>query len=182
MTTKTKRVKRTSTPSGNPQLRSSGAQMRTAVALLATTDMSMTRTALGKQLADIASTALANALFHMKDKGRITVEKTIEDGKSVRAITLTPAGRDWATQAGATASAPQPAKPRSAPTVGAGAVDVLRSRDLQVQVVEQPSFRCAVFSDGGFMVAKNGQQVELTRQEHAQMLRYLERMAEPLAA
>lgn len=41
-----------------------------------------------------------------------------------------------------------------------------------------PSFRAAVYSDGGFVISKAGQTIELTATEHAQLLRYLERMAE----
>lgn len=40
------------------------------------------------------------------------------------------------------------------------------------------SFRCAVFSDGGFCVTKGDRTVELTAQETAELVRYLERMAE----
>lgn len=39
------------------------------------------------------------------------------------------------------------------------------------------TFRCAVYSDGSFSLSKAGQQIELDAAEHAQMLRYLERMA-----
>jgi hypothetical protein len=40
------------------------------------------------------------------------------------------------------------------------------------------SFRCAVYSDGAFFIAKGDQSIELDAKEHAWMLRYLERMAE----
>jgi hypothetical protein len=41
------------------------------------------------------------------------------------------------------------------------------------------TFRCAVFSDGGFMLAKGDMHIELDAAEHRQMLAYIERMAEP---
>jgi hypothetical protein len=46
------------------------------------------------------------------------------------------------------------------------------------QVVSERSFRCAVFSDGAFHLAKNGQAIDLTAAEFAEALRYVERMAE----
>lgn len=47
-------------------------------------------------------------------------------------------------------------------------------------VVER-SFRCAVYSDGSFHLQKAGQAIDLTAAEHAEMLRYLERMDEQQA-
>ena len=41
-----------------------------------------------------------------------------------------------------------------------------------------PTFRAAVYSDGGFCLSKDGQSIELTATGHAQLLRHLERMAE----
>lgn len=46
-----------------------------------------------------------------------------------------------------------------------------------LQVVQERSFRCGVFSDGAFHLAKNGQVIDLSPAEHAEMLRYLDRMA-----
>jgi hypothetical protein len=51
----------------------------------------------------------------------------------------------------------------------------------QIQVIEERSFRCAVFNDGSFHLTKNGLSIELDAAEHGQMLRYLERMAEQAA-
>jgi hypothetical protein len=53
---------------------------------------------------------------------------------------------------------------------------------LQLATDAPRTFRCAVFNDGSFMLSKDGQQVELDPEENAQMLRYLERMAEETAA
>jgi hypothetical protein len=44
-------------------------------------------------------------------------------------------------------------------------------------VIER-SFRCATFNDGAFVLHKNGVEIQLTAAEHAEMLRYEERMAE----
>lgn len=61
-----------------------------------------------------------------------------------------------------------------------GAIDPvpLTAADRRFTVVEERSFRCAVFSDGAFHLAKNGQAIDLTAAEFAEALRYVERMAE----
>jgi hypothetical protein len=47
-----------------------------------------------------------------------------------------------------------------------------------IEVASPHAFRCGVFSDGGFHVTKKGVSIDLDKVELAQMLRYLERMAE----
>jgi hypothetical protein len=48
---------------------------------------------------------------------------------------------------------------------------------------QQPkAFRCAVFNNGHFFITKAGVDIELTKDEHAEMLQYLDRMGEPRAA
>jgi DNA-binding PadR family transcriptional regulator len=46
----------------------------------------------------------------------------------------------------------------------------------------EATFRCAVMSDGCFFITKEGVSLELNAEEHAQMLHYLERMAEAASA
>lgn len=90
----------------------------------------------------------------------------------------------------------QPKAPRKKPKARRAAVRVHRaaaparslseqlalSEPARIQVVQERSFRCAVYSDGGFFLAKGDQKVELTAAEHREMLRYQERMCEPAAS
>lgn len=146
-------------------------------------------------LQDVSATrsAFNGGLFNAKSAQRVEfIEKTAK-------YHLTSLGRDWVTGAAipakpkgggkAQVSAPsatsqrtasKPAKPGKAaaatPAAAAGAVTVV---DTSPQVLTPPSFRCAVISDGGFWITKNGVEIELTLDEHRQMVRYQERMAEP---
>jgi hypothetical protein len=148
---------------------------------------------------------LYNALYQLKQAGHVVViEKT---GK----FHLTATGKDWTSGGAnldnhrAAGSSPREVKRgrRQAREKSAGLPKQEKARlgvvDLradgsvkkpastaialssQIQVIEERSFRCAVFSDGGFHLAKDGQSIDLTAVEHAQMLRYLERMAEQAA-
>ena len=63
-------------------------------------------------------------------------------------------------------------------TLARPAVAQQASADSTVVVQIAPTFRAAVYSDGAFTLSKAGQSIELTATEHAQLLRYLERMAE----
>lgn len=150
-------------------------------------------------LADVSAdrTAFNNAIFNAKAAGRIVfLEK---EGK----YRITATGRAW-TSGGANLdnqrASPPPTKPTrrkgaakakapkakrqaktpapgTAPAPAAGAA-VATTGPHAFQVVQERSFRCAVISDGGFFLAKNGQQIDLTPTEHAEMLRYLDRMAD----
>jgi hypothetical protein len=85
----------------------------------------------------------------------------------------------------AAAKAPRETKttPAASPVLAATVMALVNDKQPgaivdRIQVVQERSFRCAVFSDGGFQLAKNGQAVDLTAAESKEMLRYLERMAE----
>jgi hypothetical protein len=73
-------------------------------------------------------------------------------------------------------------KTRRAPKAeGAALAAPAPSTSLAVRAFEpvvERSFRCAVYSDGAFHLAKNGQSIDLTAAEFAEMLRYQERMVE----
>jgi hypothetical protein len=98
---------------------------------------------------------------------------------------LTAHGREWVT-GGANRKNQAAGKPRrtrdvpapAAETKPAAAAPMPLATVQPITVVSEPSFRCAVFSDGGFHLAKSGQQIDLSAAECAQMVRYLERMAE----
>jgi hypothetical protein len=64
---------------------------------------------------------------------------------------------------------PKPA----APTV---ASQLALSEPARIQVVQERSFRCAVVSDGGFFLHKGEKQIELTPEEHREMLNYIDRV------
>jgi hypothetical protein len=146
-----------------------------------------------------------NALYQLKQAGHIVfIEKT---GK----FHLTATGKDWTTGGAnldnhrAASSSPREVKRgrRQAREKSAGlpkqekarlgVVDVRADGSVkkpaataialssQIHVIEERSFRCAVFNDGSFHLTKNGQSIELDAIEHAQMLRYLERMDEQAA-
>lgn len=134
-------------------------------------------------LADVSAdkNAVYQAFFAAKKAEHITF---IEKSDKWR---ITPAGKDW-TSGGANldnqrAPAAKPAAPpksqRKAKRVAVGDIVV---RDKAATPPSMPrSFRCAVYSDGGFMLAKGDARIELDADEHAGMLRYLERMAEDQA-
>lgn len=63
-------------------------------------------------------------------------------------------------------------------TLARPAVAQQASADSTVVVQIAPTFRAAVYTDGSFHLSKAGQSIELTATEHAQLLRFLERMAE----
>jgi hypothetical protein len=143
----------------------------------------LTRDELASQLLALDTKQLSQGLFQVNQFGRA---KKVGD-----AWQLTPAGRAYVANKPFSLSDPAPApkkarraqqgkKVRSAPASTAQFTD-RPGTALAVAAFEpvvERSFRCAVFSDGGFHMAKNGQQVDLTPAEHAEMLRYLERMAE----
>lgn len=75
---------------------------------------------------------------------------------------------------------------RSAPAKVALAARTRQVKESSSSEQQRPgapkTFRCAVFSDGGFFLAKGDQRIELEPAEHMQMLDYLERMAVQEAA
>jgi hypothetical protein len=145
------------------------------------------------QLVGCDATAFNNAMFSAKKNSRIVFIARTETYR------ITKTGREWAGIAGlitprtgapstkprakAKASAEQGQRPAQNIVHASGAVDILQSdpSERRFMLVEERSFRCAVFSDGGFHLAKGGQEINLTPAEHSEMLRYLERMAEQTA-
>lgn len=140
-------------------------------------------------LADVSANrnAFNQAIFNAKASGR--VEFLEKSGK----YHLTKVGREWVTGGATAAPAPaRKAKPRAAakkvraakphkvaaaaPTAQAPSSTGVTVLDTSPQVLTPPSFRCAVISDGGFWLTKNGVEIELTLDEHRQMVRYQERM------
>lgn len=120
----------------------------------------MTREAL---LADVSADArpFANALYNAKQAGRIVY---LSEQDKYR---ITDAGRDWATGG---------ANLASQKAMGGAVPPPKPAKDTKA--VAEPTFRCAVYSDGSFHLAKAGQAVDLTPAEYAAMLRYAKRMAD----
>lgn len=117
--------------------------------------------------------ALQNALYNAKAAGHVVFfEKTSR-------FHLTAQGKAW-TSGGTNLANPKVAG-ASPSEAKRGLANSPAPAPTQILVEEARSFRCAVFNDGGFHLSKNGQSVELDAAEHAQMLRYLERMAEQQA-
>lgn len=156
-------------------------------------------------LADVSAdrTAFNNGMFNAKAAEHIVyIEKADK-------YHITAAGKEWASGGAnlanqkAAAKAPE-AKPKRKARGKAGSTDEITAHTIDsppaerrlttlmqnqlaahgaaaIQVVQERSFRCAVISDGGFFLAKGDKQIDLTPTEHAEMLRYLDRMAEPAA-
>jgi uncharacterized protein (DUF433 family) len=154
----------------------------------------ITRTEIAKALPDLNSTQLSNALFNASGNSRA-------QRSANNAWTLTPGGRDFLKQRGANAA--DAASPRGTKAIAGKPVKAApraTSRKPQrklrhvpvddIIVTDKPptppsmprTFRCAVYSDGGFMLHKGDARIELDADEHAGMLRYLERMAEEQVA
>ncbi len=137
---------------------------------------SMTREALATDVT-CDERPFGNAMYNARVAGRI------EHNAKTDQWQLTKAGREWLT-GGANldnvkaASAPPQAQ-RKAPASKAARASVPAGQLVEVRVAS--TFRCAVYSDGAFTLAKDGTQIDLTAAEHADMLRYLERMAEEQA-
>jgi hypothetical protein len=126
--------------------------------------------------------------FHLTKEGRAwaTGEASIKDQLRTSIARNEAAGKPRKVKA---APAPAPA-PAEEAAIHVGAADVT-ARGIETRAVALPaptpivpeaSFRCAVFSDGGFHLAKSGQQIDLSPQECRQMLNYLERLAESASA
>lgn len=165
---------------------------------------SVSRELLARQLPDLDAKQLTQALFNASANGRC---QRIDDKDGAQCWTLTGSGRRWITaklagdavpEAKATTSAPpknkaaRRARKAPAPAQRAKPGQKVRQRRAESAALAVPatslavrefapvverSFRCAVFSDGAFHLAKNGQAIDLTAAEHAEMLRYIERMA-----
>ena len=130
------------------------------------------RDALAEKLSDLTSAQISSALNNSKGQGRIA---WIEKDQVYR---LTTAGKEWVGGAGG-----EPAPKRR--KAGTKKAHTRKAKKPAVQVDTSPpeqesesTFRCAVMSDGSFFISRDETAIELTPQEHAHMLRYLERMAE----
>lgn len=136
------------------------------------------RAELYERLADLRKPQVFSAVFEAKKQGRVQWD----DASGT--FHLTAEGSTWVgSMAPTPPTAPDKPARRQRTTLAAAitAAPPSTATALAVQRFEpvaERSFRCAVFSDGGFSVTKAGQQVELTQAETAEMLRYLERMAE----
>lgn len=121
----------------------------------------------------LAAAQISSALNNAKSLGRLIKG---DDGYE-----LTEDGRAWLAAAGVE-PAPEKSTRRSTRKTAHR-----RGRTKREKVDTHPAeeetadatFRCAVMSDGCFFISKEGQILELTADEHRQMLHYLERMAEP---
>jgi hypothetical protein len=154
-------------------------------------------------VADVSADAkqLYNAIYQAKAAGHIVF---IEKAQKFR---ITAEGKDW-TSGGANldnhkaaSTSPREVKRgrRQARESGAGLPKQEKSRlgvvDVRadgsprktsavdraiapIQTANPNAFRCGVFSDGGFHITKKGLSIDLDKVELAQMLHYLERMAE----
>lgn len=118
-----------------------------------------------------------NAMYNARVAGRI------EHNAKTDQWQITKVGREWLTggaNLGNHKAASAPPQPRQKPAPAKVARPAVPVADrMQVRVAS--TFRCAVYSDGAFTLAKDGTQIDLTPTEHADMLRYLERMAEEQA-
>jgi uncharacterized protein (DUF433 family) len=160
----------------------------------------VTRTEIAKALPDLNSTQLSNALFNASGNSRA-------QRSANNAWSLTPGGRAFLKQRSADAAGTAPphttGKAARAPrTKATNTKPAARAESRRphrkpkrvpvddIVVSDKPppppsmprTFRCAVYSDGGFMLHKGDARIELDADEHAGMLRYLERMAEEQVA
>jgi hypothetical protein len=109
--------------------------------------------------------------YHFKSAGKAWLQ-----GSAGKHTTGTKPRRDKVAQAPKPATTGKKARPASAPAQAFSALRAVSA--IACDPVVERSFRCAVYSDGGFHLAKNGAEINLTQAEHAEMLRYLERMAD----
>ena len=138
-------------------------------------------------LAEVSAerTPFQNALYNAKVAGRIIY---VEKADRYR---VTKDGKDWAlggnnlSNQRASSSPPpsantaQPRKQRATTNAAVAPPTSASQAAAHTQASHScAGFRCAVFSDGSFHLAKDGQQIDLSPFEHSEMLRYLERMAE----
>lgn len=163
-------------------------QFQICAALLAHGDMP--REKLFKKVKIDDTKSFSNAIVNARLVGRI---ETLED----KSLHLTDVGKEWVS-GGANLDNQRRATHSPAKVVTGKrthkAKDLPQSEQKRVGVVAvrngkpvdaaaaPTSFRCAVYSDGVFFLEKGGQRIELEADEHAWMLRYLERMAEQEAA
>jgi hypothetical protein len=177
MATNKKRDGRARKPNGNPQ-------QVVCCALRAAGHLS--RAAIADACSALTATQISQALNYLKKHERV---EHVEDGEGGKAFQLTEAGEAWL----AAALGEQPAQATAKPKRGAAgrskahARRPVRTKDAPAEPVASkqagapavdPSFRCAVISDGGFWITKQGVELELTVDEHRHMVRYQERMAE----
>jgi hypothetical protein len=166
---------------------------RRVIEVLKASGKPITQPEIAKLLPDLDGKQLGNALFNASANSRAKRDNS-------QRWTITPRGREWLQdrEEDAQERAPAPAKAktkapakRAAKKAARKAVVVKRALVRRQEVESTPpsklsanqvpasrTFRCAVISDGGFMLAKGGVQIELEPAEHKEMLAYLERMAE----
>lgn len=137
-------------------------------------DGRLERAALRRRV-DSDARAFDSAIYNARKFGRIAFsDKNLQ-------YSATPAGTAWLDGSGG--KHPTNTRPGISKALATVAPTPIEPSERQqdapaAMAVVERSFRCAVYSDGGFHLAKNGLQVDLTPAEHAEMLRYLERMAE----
>lgn len=138
----------------------------------------LSREAIAEKCSDLTASQISSALQNAKKLGRIA---WIEKSQTFR---LTATGKEWL--AAAAGEAPPEEAPET-PKRGAGKRGAhRRPRRAKSEEVDtsppagggESTYRCAVMSDGCFFLTKDGVTIELEPDEHAGMLRYLERMAE----
>ncbi|MCC2673077.1 MAG: hypothetical protein K0R58_24 [Ramlibacter sp.] len=158
-------------------------QVQICMALRAGGDL--TRNALAEHCSDLTSAQISQALHYMAAKDRVQVVKVAVDGRIVKTFRLTKAGTAWL-QAATDGEAPVEKEPARKKSAGRGRAHARKPRKPKAEEVDtspaeddETTFRCAVLSDGAFFLTKDGTTIELDADEHAQMLHYLERMAEP---
>lgn len=125
------------------------------------------RDELSEQLPDITDRQFASALNNAKSKGRIV---WLEKGQVFH---LTKAGNEWASSAG-TAGEESPAPQRKPRAKKTGTTHRRRKATRTKPQAEEevdtsptdPSFRCAVMSDGAFFISKGDAVIELDADEH----------------
>jgi hypothetical protein len=142
----------------------------------------LSRDGIAEACGELSAAQISSALNNAKAHKRVELVEDEEAGKVFR---LTKAGAAWVTAA----TSEQPsheAKPQKRGAAGRKSAH-RRAREPKAQEVdtrppteEEPTeatFRCAVMSDGCFFISKGDVSLELTAEEHKQMLHYQERMA-----
>jgi hypothetical protein len=139
------------------------------------------RDAIAAKLPALTSAQVSSALNNSKTQGRIV---WIDKDQVYR---LTAAGKEWVAGMadGKTTSAKGhrrgggAARKKATKARRAKRATVAKEVDTSPRDdAEEATFRCGVMSDGAFFLSKGEVAIELDKEEHAEMLRYLERMAE----
>lgn len=159
--------------------------------LLATVEGAMPYAQVREGLPDLSSKQLSQCLFQITDNGRAR-RRDLATGE--RGFELTARGRAWIR--GDQPDAPPPAKKTRAKKVARvpakrakpsrkarqpRAVAMPPAPERQVPIEKTTpalarTFRCGLYSDGAYHLAKGGQQIELTVDETRAMFEYLDRI------